>query len=884
MRLRWTLALVGLCAAHTALAAPTAALVDTSAKLFKEMTWRSVGPANMGGRISDIAVVEKTPTTIYLATGTGGLFKTTNNGTTWSGIFDDQAVASIGAVTVWQKNPNVVWVGTGEANSRNSSSWGNGVYRSLDGGGSWEHMGLAATSTISQVLIDPGDSNTVYVAALGRLWGENAERGVFKTTDGGKTWSHVLRVDARTGACDLAMDPGNPRTLYAALYARRRTPWSYTAGGTTGGIFRSTDGGATWAKLTNGLPASTGRIGLDVFRKNPRTVYAVVESDDGGRHAEFSSWSSGGGVFRSLDGGDSWTRLSEFTPRPFYFSEIRVQPDTTARVYLLGVDLWVSDDGGKSFTTGFAKSIHPDCHAMWIDPSNVQRVLLGTDGGFYQSYDRARTWDFHNNLAIGEFYNVAVDMREPYFIYGGLQDNQSWGGPSATRWAPDTFGEAKPNGITNADWFDLGGGDGFHVAADPSDPNYVYFESQGGELARVNLATGKMRYLRPSNNEGQPRFRFNWNAPFVISPHDSTVLWMGGNHVFRLTERGDEWERVSPDLTTQNPERMITGGSDAETHCTITSLAESPVAKGRLWAGTDDGKVWTSPDGASTWTDCTARIRGVPPGLYVSRVEASHHDARTAYVSFDGHRTDVFAPYVVVTRDGGASWTSVAGDLPRAEPVKVIREGRWNPRLLFVGTEFGIYRSLDGGAHWVKMKNGLPTVAVDDIVIHPRDGDLVIGTHGRSVYVMDDIVALERWTPACARDSVTLFPLRPATAFHARVLGGLWGERMFSANNPPFGAYITYFVNTEIEDGVKIEVADSTGTVRKLTGPGTRGVHRVVWDLQPERERRMDRTVWVDQPAYCAPGEYTVTLTYGDKRAPLKQTLLVKYAEGTADN
>ena len=865
-------------------AAAKAAPIALESNLLKDLSWRSVGPANMGGRVADFAAIEKRPATFYAALGTGGLFKTRNLGTTWSAQFEKEAVASVGAVAVWQKNPEVVWVGTGEANSRNSSSWGNGVYRSLDGGGEWEHLGLEATQSIARVVTDPADSNVLYVAALGRLWGENPERGVFKTLDGGKHWSHVLKVDARTGACDLKMDPSNSSVLYAAFYARKRTPWSFTGGGKTGGIFRTQDGGRTWKKLAGGLPEETGRIGLDVYRRDPRIVLAVVDSDQGGHIAEFEEKSRAGGVFRTMDGGEHWERLSAYTPRPFYFSQIRVQPDDSSRVYLLGTDLWISDDGGRSFRAGGAKNLHPDCHAMWIDPANGDHVMLGTDGGTFLSHDRAATWDFLNNLAISEFYNLALDNRDPYNIYGGLQDNQTWGGPSKTRFEPEPFiGEQEHNGILNDHWFCLGGGDGFHVAVDPVDPDIVYYESQGGYLRRLDLKTGKERHIRPSNKEGEPVFRFNWNTPFQISPHDPSVLWMGGNHLFRLTDRGSKWEMASPDLTTKNPDRMATGGSNAETHCTIVTLSESPLAAGRVWVGTDDGKVWVTRDAGKSWSDLTKNLKGVPEGLYMSRIEASHHDAETAYLAIDGHRTNVFEPYALVTRDGGKSWSSITGNLPKNTPVKVVREDLANPRLLFAGTEFGIWTTLDGGAHWVKLVEGLPTVAVDDIVIHPRERDLVIGTHGRSVYVLDDITALERWGDGVLRDPVTFFEPRSATAYLHRTIGGIWGQRMFSAKNAPFGAYFNYFVREFNGEGVDFAVADSAGrTVRKLSGPGTPGLHRVTWDLQRTPHERMPRPEWSDQPEFVKPGRYTVTLTYG-KRPPIKQTVEVKLAEGTED-
>ena len=868
-------------------AATRSATAETAldTKLMKDFSWRSIGPANMGGRVSSIAAVEAKPWTVYVGYGTGGIFKTTNAGTTWNPMFDKEPVASIGDVAVWQKNPAVVWAGTGEANSRNSSSWGKGIFRSGDGGATWKPMGLEATSTISRVIPDPGDSNTVYVAALGRLWAANPERGVFKTTDGGKTWTHVLKVDAGTGAVDLAMDPGDPKTLYAAMYARRRTAWSYTAGGTTGGIFRTRDGGHTWTKLVNGLPASTGRIGLDIYRKDPKRIYAIVESDEGGQLATFESKSRTGGVFKSEDGGDHWQRLSDYAPRPFYFGQIRVQPDDDQRVYLLGVDLWISDDGGHTFRAGGARIIHSDCHAMWIDPANSQHVMMGTDGGFYVSWDRAATWDFVNNLATGEFYNIALDNRDPYWVYGGLQDNQSWGGPSATTLDVEYFGEESHHeGILNDHWFDLGGGDGFHVGVDPVNPDIVYHESQQGFLERMDLKSHKVRTLRPASREGEPAFRFNWNTPFVISPHDPSVLWMGGNHVFKLLDRGDRWEVASPDLSTQDPKKMITAGSGAETHCTVVSLVESPVARGTLWAGTDDGKLWVTTDAGAHWTDLTANLRGVPAGLYVSRIEPSHHDGHTAYVAIDGHRSDDFHPYLLVTHDLGRSFSSLSAGLPNDSPVIVVREGLINASLLLAGTEFGIWASVDGGGHWTKFGNGLPTVAVDDIQFHPREHDIVIGTHGRSLYVMDDATPLEHWSASTATDSVTFFPPRGALAFHAMGIGGVWGNGMFKAKNPPFGACLDYYLGVELEGGASLAIADSAGkSVRTLTGPGTKGFHRVMWDLQAgDPKDRIARPEWAGQPLYVKPGRYTVSLS-AEGVAPIKRTVAVREVPGTAD-
>jgi photosystem II stability/assembly factor-like uncharacterized protein len=870
----------------SALAAPakpeTVALTE---KMLKKLEWRSIGPATMGGRISDIAVVESNPAHVWIATATGGVWKTTNLGTTWSPMFDKEAVSSTGAIAVFQPKPEIVWVGTGEANSRNSSGWGRGVYRSDDGGGSWRLMGLEATSAIARVLTHPSDSLTVYVAALGRLWGANPERGVFKTRDGGRTWSHVLKLDARTGCVDLAMDPRDPERLYAAMYARRRTPWSYSGVSGTGGIFRSDDGGRTWKKCTDGLPARTGRIGLSVYARNPDVVYAVVESDEGGRLNEFEETSRAGGVFRSDDRGAHWTRVSPFSPRPFYFSQIRVQPDDSTRVYLLGTDLYVSDDGGVTFRARGGRAVHPDCHAMWIEPVKGRRLVLGTDGGVNLSFDRAATWSFVDNLPLGQFYNVTTNMREPHYdVYGGLQDNQTWGGPSRTRlgienWLDDS---REGHGILNEHWFVLGGGDGFHVAADPTDPDIVWYESQGGYLLRQDLNTGRERLCRPSPGEGEPVFRFNWNTPFQLSPHDPSVLWMGGQYVFRLYERGDKWERVSPDLTMADPAKLASAGSGAEQHCTITTLAESPAKAGVLWAGTDDGKLWVSPDGGRSWRDLTANVRGVPKGTYVSRVDPSPLDADVAYVSYDGHRTDDVRPYVFVTRDQGRSWRSISAGLPAHSPVKVVRAGLRNPDLVYVGTETAMHVSLDRGARWMKLMHGLPTVAVDDIHTQPRDLDLVIGTHGRSVYVLDGVHALEQWTPRALTDTLTAFAPRPAWAWHRRPIGGHFGSDEFTAKNPPFGAWFDYFLPREVEGGVSLTVEDSTGkAVRTLQGPGEPGFHRVVWDLVPgDPKLRIRRTELSGQPSLARPGRYRVRLRAGSA-APREHLLEVRAIPGT---
>jgi len=852
------------------LAAEPQSPMEITSPMIRQLKWRAVGPANMGGRVSSIAVDPKKPYTIFVGLGTGGVMKTTDNGVSWQGVFEHESVASIGAIAVAPSDPNVVWVGTGEANSRNSSSWGDGVYQSTDGGATWTNKGLKDTQTISRIVVDPADPRVAYVAALGHLWGANKERGVFKTTDGGGTWTPVLQLGDTVGCVDLVMDPSASSVLYAAMYHRLRTPWSFVSGGTQGGIYKTTDGGRSWHQLTNGLPAQTGRIGLDIYRANPKILYAVVESDLGGQSAIFDDKSHSGGVFRTGDGGSTWNRVSQLAPRSFYFSQIRVDPADEKRVYVLGFLVHVSDDGGATFRDDGAKGVHVDHHAMWIDPNNTDHILLGNDGGFYASYSRSRTWDFFNNMAIGEFYRITADLSRPYRIAGGLQDNNNWIGPSATR---------TKDGITNADWLPLGGGDGFYNVIDAKDPNIVYAESQEGEAYRLNLSTGQAKTIKPAPKEGSTAFRFHWNSPLIPSRHDPSVLYMAGNRVFRLTERGDRWEAISPDLSTQDPNKIMTVGSGAENHGVVYTLAESPLTRGLLWAGTDDGKVWITRNDGAAWTDLTANLPKTVKGLWMSRVEASPVDEGAAFLAVDGHTSDNFSPYAFATTDYGRTWTSIAGNLPAGGPVKVVRQDPFQRNLLFAGTEFGIFVSFDRGQRWTKLDSGLPTVAVDDILIHPRERDLVIGTHGRSIYVLDDIRPLEEISSQVLGKDLHLFTLRPALEFHWLPEGALWSKRIFKSENPPFGALIQYFVRSYTGDEVTLEIAGAGGqTVRHLTGPGTPGVNRVVWDLQADKDLGGERQTPSGQPRFVKPGKYTVTATVG--KAKTTQDLMVEAVEG----
>ena len=862
----------------------------------KPLAWRSIGPANMSGRVATIALAPGNPKTYFVGFATGGLWKTTNNGTTFTPVFDDKETSSIGSVAVcdaptdWRGwldekddldqdadlaelgKAKIIWVGTGEGNGRNSSSWGHGVYRSTDGGAKFEHVGLEDSHDIPALAVDPRNPDVCYIAALGHLWGANETRGVYKTQDGGKTWTQSLYIDQNTGACDVIIDPQNPDTVYAAMYMRRRTAYSFTSGGPQGGIYRSSDAGETWTKLTNGLPEQTGRIGLDIYRSDPRIVYASVESDVGGKVGDsFGNDSRAGGVFRTDDGGDTWERKAAITPRAFYFSRIRVDPEDDQRVYLPGWTLFVSDDGGETFRAGTAKVVHVDFHAMVIDPQDTDHILIGTDGGLYVSYDRGETWDFHNHFAAGQFYNVAVDNSDPYRVGGGLQDNGSWIGPSENVFSVQEAFMGRTGAITNHDWTFVNWGDGFHVAFDPHDPNIIYAESQGGWLMRTHLDTGIKRTLKPQAKEGEPRFRFNWNAPFFISPHDSTTLYLGGNYVFRLTERGDQWTRISDDLSTRDINKVTTVGSEAETNGTVVSLAESPLQQGFLWAGTDDGLIHVTTEDGGIWTNVT------PPdieGLYVSKIEPSHHDRETAYVAIDGHRSDHFEPILLMTADAGVTWTSILGDLSSDVPVKVVREDLVNPDVLYIGTERAAYVTIDRGEHWVKLNGkSLPTVAVDDLAIQPREQDLVAGTHGRSIYILDDISPISQLTADVVQSAFHVFESMPAQPRYYLDYGDLWSDRMFIADNPAMGGQITYWIREYADEEVGLSIADASGHVlRKLVGTNRPGLNRVVWDLQPEEDQRLGNAD--NLPEFVVAGEYKVSITYGDHKAHTTITVL----------
>ncbi len=835
---------------------------------------RSIGPAIMGGRVSDIAIDPNDPFTFYVGLGTGGIMKTTNSGGSFSAIFEHEAVAAIGALAVSPADSKVVWAGTGEANDRNSSAWGNGVYRSTDGGATWTNTGLGSSRTVARIVAHPADAGTAWVAAMGDLWNPGGDRGLFATTDGGKTWKALLQAPApyadRVGCGDVAIDPSNPSVIYATLYARRRTPWSFTAGPAAtdgkdlGGIFKSTDGGAHWSRLEGGLPPESGRIGLAVSPKDPRIVYAIVQSL-AGEDGAWNDRSRRGGIFRSEDAGATWTRMNDRNPRPFYFSQIRVDPVNPQRIYLLGYLMHYSDDGGKTLREDRFAKVHPDCHALAIDPKRPARLLLGTDGGVYESFEEGKSWLHLANHAAGEFYRIAVDGGDPYRICGGLQDNSNWVGPSRTM---------TKDGILNSDWIQISGGDGFACGFDLSNPDVVYAESQEGDFYRFDMASGALKQLKPAPREGQTRFRFHWASPLLVSAHTKDTVYLGGNRVFRINARGEDWRPISPDLSAQDPLKTQTSGSGAESYGVVYALTESPMAAGLLWAGTDDGKLWRTEDDGGAWTDLTANLPALVKAEWISRIEASHHDRQRAYVVVDAHRSGNFAPFILRTDDAGKSWKSVAGDLPMDHPVKVVRESPANPAVLFAGTEFGLFATADGGAHWTKLP-GVPTVAVDDLVIAKQAHDLVVATHGRSLYIVDDIGPLEALTPEAAASTVTLFPPRPVKVRDPLPgWGDWWGVGTFRGANPPDGAVLTLWMKEDSGEDASIEIADAAGvTVAKLTVPGRAGLQRVTWDLRQSKDLRND--YGGDGDRYVAGGTYTVTATKGKAKSVQPLTLTV---------
>ncbi|MGA2005156.1 MAG: glycosyl hydrolase [Terriglobales bacterium] len=829
---------------------------------------RAIGPAAMGGRIADIAAVrEGQRLTIYIGSASGGVWKSADNGTTFHAIFDKQPSQSIGSIAIDPSDPKTVWVGTGESWVRNSVSVGTGVYRSHDGGDNWEAVGLPDSEHVSRILIHPKDSKTVFACALGHLWNSNTERGVFKTTDGGKNWSKVLYRNDSTGCAEMAMDPQDSNVLYAAMWDVRREPHNFRSGGPGSGLFKSSDGGATWHELRKGLPeGDLGRIGIAIAPSNHSRVYAVVEAKN---HTA---------LFRSDDAGDSWAEVNNsqnISGRPFYFARLTVDPKNPDRVYKPGFFVTVSEDAGKSFSAAFSPSegpgggFHGDVHALWIDPDNSDQILIGTDGGVYQSLDRASHWRFLNNLPVSQFYHVSFDMAMPYNVYGGLQDNGTWMGPSRA-----------VDAISNRHWRNIDFGDGFWAFSDPSDPDYAYAEYQGGKISRFRKTTGESRDIKPLPRSGEPDFRFNWNAPIHMSPTHPGTIYLGGQFLFRSRDHGESWDRISPDLTTNDPARQhqeLSGGltidnSDAEKFETIYTIAESPKSPKTgdvIWAGTDDGNVQVTRDGGKHWTNVVRNIPGLPANTWVSTIEASHFDPAVAYATFDGHAGGDMKTYVYQTKDYGKTWKSLS--TPQLNGyAHVVRQDLVNANLLFVGTEFGLFISIDGGTHWAQFKGSLPNVAVRDIAIHPRESDLILATHGRGIYILDDLTPIRALTPEMLAKDLVMLPARPSELTLPAGEQRMDGDAEFEGRTLPEAATINYYQKKRhIFGDLKLEIYDDKGILlTSMQGDKRRGLNRVQWPERGKPPKVPPAAGLVEnQFLFFGPqvqeGTYTVKLTKG---------------------
>lgn len=887
-----------------ALGALTAFAADPAAPLseahLKNLKARAIGPAEMGGRISDIAIDPRNPAVFYIGFATSGVWKSSNNGITLAPIFDDQPAQSIGAVAIAPSNPDIVYVGTGEGNDRNSSGWGVGVFRSTDGGGKWEFAGLKDSRTIRRIVVHPTNPDIAFAAAGGSLWTEGGERGLYRTKDGGKTWQLVLAApkphDALAGCADVVIDPHNPDVLLAALYARQRRPWAFLYGTSltqdgadVGGIFKSTDGGTTWTKLTAGLPALTGRIGLAAAQSKPGVFMAIVQSDEGGTSDIDKNHSRRGGIFRTEDGGATWTRQNAFNPRPFYFSRIAIDPANDQRLYVLGWHIYFSDDAGQTIREDKSVNVHADLHAIAIQsgstlppplakpgdkdakprPPVSQRLLIGTDGGLYQSYDAGANWQFLNSVPAGQYYRIALDQSSPYRIAGGMQDNTNWVGPSRT-WTKE--------GIRNHDWTMIGGGDGFYAVFDPEDRDVIYAESQGGSVHRFNARTGEMRDIKPSPPEGAPRFRFQWCAPLIGSAHTKGVMYLGGNRVFKLTNRGDAFEIISPDLSYNQGDKTNADGSAAENYAIVYALAESPLQAGLLFAGTDDGRLWFTSDEGKKWNEITALVPAEARGKWVGRIEPSHSDASSGYVVFTPYRAGDDAAYVYKFSKLGQEWTRLATTLPANTPAIVLREDPTNANLLYLGTEFGLYASTDAGKSWTKF-GGLPAVRVDDLQIHPREADLVVATHGRSLYVFDDTRPLREFTAEIAAKPAHLFSVRPA---HGKQLLPGWeesgGKGYFQGDNPPEGALFTVWAKEFTGDKWSVTIKNPLGQeVAKFEQLATPGFTRFNWDLRLQKDYRVEYA-GEDPKRFVMPGDYTAEFSLKDTK--VTQTFKVTIEEG----
>jgi photosystem II stability/assembly factor-like uncharacterized protein len=870
---------------------------------------RTIGPATMSGRIVDLAVVESDPYVFYAASATGGVWKTTNNGVTFTPVFEDQGTHSVGDIAVHQADTSVVWVGTGERASRQSNSWGDGVYKSTDGGRTWQHMGLEDTHHIGRIVMHPGNPDVVFVAAMGHLWGPNDERGLYMSTDGGDTWTRTLAIDEHTGVVDVAIDPNDPDVMYAATYQRQRRAFGFHGGGPGSGLWKSTDGGMSWTQLgpaqtgvpdtiaaydgegeaptihgDNGLPLGDyGRIGLSIYPKDPRIVYASIEQ--GYRYNASTAYTERrAGLYRSMDKGDTWTRVTDWNPRPMYASQPQVDPSDPYRIYMMNRFSWW-DDVAKDVVAP-DQSLHGDDRLVWVNPNDARHLIKADDGGIGISYDRGHTWLYVSSLPVSQYYRVAVDNAQPYRIYGGLQDNGSWVGPSATY---------RREGILNEDWTKVGGGDGFTVLPDTTDEDVFYAESQYLGLTRLRRSTLEDRDIRPGDPTGHisPRRNFdhffeddpvgelenamepaNWDGPYIISPHDPNVLYAGTRHLWKSTDRGTSWTNLG-DLTTGVDRRTMTImgqdinefipsiGDGVPYYPTLSAVAESPRQEGALYVGTADGNLQVSRDGGASWTEVSGRLPGLPDTAWINGIEPSRHVDGRVYVAVNNYRNDDYTNYLYRSDDYGQSWTSIVGDLPAERVTRTVREDPRQPNVLWLGTELGAFVSTDGGTHWIEIDANLPTVAVNDLVVHPRDNDLVLGTHGRGIWILDNVNAIQEMTPAVRQSPAYLFSVEPAAMIRYASTKAHTGDMVFRGENPPAGATIDYWLREALDSSaVQLSVHDADGNlVRELEPHYAAGINRVIWNLRyadigPDHEdARM-----LDGPL-VNPGTYTVRLT-----------------------
>jgi photosystem II stability/assembly factor-like uncharacterized protein len=874
--------------------AATAQTPAFNEKLLEAFSYRNMGPFRMGARTSDIAVPDAPARdhlyTFYVAYWTGGLWKTTNNGTTFEPVFDRQTKLAIGDVALAPSNASIVWVGTGDAFTSRSSYAGDGVYKSLDAGATWTNMGLRDSHHIARIVIHPTNPDIVYVAAMGHLYSENAERGVFRTTNGGASWEKVLYINEKIGVIDLVMNPKNPDVLYAATYDKKRLPWQMINGGPESGIYRTQDGGRNWTRLAGGLPTGRiGRIGLDVYARNPEIVYAVIENDnpratpaEGGRGGRAGGGGPnarvntiGGEIYRTENGGEQWTKTNpenvNVMPKgPYYFTQIRVDPNNDQHIIVTGEPFLSSKDGGRTWPDRVFPRMFGDFRTLWFDPENSDRIIAGSDGGIAISYDGGKTSDHYANMPVGEIYAIGVDMDEPYNIYAGLQDHEHWRGPSN--------GSAS-RGISVSDWLALGDGDGMFTQVDPTDSRWLYTTRHYGGHTRVDQKLGYETNIVPRPEPGQPPYRFLWATPIHISPHDSRVLYTGGQFLLRSTDRGDTWKTISPDLSTNPVDRIMpeseTGVPGGIPWFTISSISESPITAGVLWAGTSDGKVHVTHNAGQTWTDVTAKLTalGAREDGYVSRVRASSHVAGRAYVAKSGYKYDDFRPFLYRTNDFGATWTSIAANLPN-EPINVVFEDAKNPDLLFVGNDTGVFVSIEGGTRWVRMNNNMPNVPVHDLLVHPRDNDLILGTYGRALW-LTNIAPLQELNAAVLARDVHLFTVEPTIQRVTWSFGAndyLFGQRHLLTPNEPNGMLIRYYLKNAATTPATIVVTNAAGAeVARLEGPTAAGINSVLWSTRSQGGRRggggpggaAGGAAGTVLDALAPLGDYTVSLELG---------------------